>query len=45
MMDLASMAKDLFGIPTQEIQSRHDDAFDVESVTKAFYKELANWYF
>jgi adenine-specific DNA-methyltransferase len=28
-----------------EIQQRHDDAFDVESVTKAFYKELANWYF
>ena len=45
MMDLASMAKDLFGIPTLEIQKRHDDAFDVESVTKAFYKELANWYF
>jgi len=28
-----------------EIQKRHDDAFDVESVTKAFYKELANWHF
>ena len=27
------------------IQKRHDDAFDVESVTKAFYKELADWYF
>jgi adenine-specific DNA-methyltransferase len=45
MMDLALMGKDLFGIPTLEIQKRHDDAFDVESVTKAFYKELANWYF
>jgi hypothetical protein len=45
MIDLASMGKDLFGIPTLEIQKRHDDAFDVESVTKAFYKELANWYF
>jgi len=45
MMDLALMGKDLFGIPALEIQKRHDDAFDVESVTKAFYKELANWYF
>ena len=45
MMDLALMGKDLSGIPALEIQKRHDDAFDVESVTKAFYKELANWYF
>ncbi len=45
MMDLALMGKELFGIPALEIQKRHDDAFDVESVTKAFYKELANWYF
>ena len=45
MLDLASCGKDLFGIPALEIQKRHDDAFDVESVTKAFYKELANWYF
>jgi hypothetical protein len=45
MMDLALMGKELFGIPALEIQKRHDDAFDVEQVTKAFYKELANWYF
>jgi len=45
MLDLASFEKELFGIPALEIQKRHDDAFDVESVTKAFYKELANWYF
>jgi type I restriction-modification system DNA methylase subunit len=45
MLDLASLGKELFGIPALEIQKRHDDAFDVESVTKAFYKELANWYF
>ncbi len=45
MLDLASFGKELFGIPALEIQKRHDDAFDVESVTKAFYKELANWYF
>jgi hypothetical protein len=45
MIDLALMGKDLFGIPALEIQKCQDDAFDVESVTKAFYKELANWYF
>lgn len=45
MIDLASMGKDLSGIPALEIQKRHDEAFNVESVTKAFYKELANWYF
>jgi adenine-specific DNA-methyltransferase len=45
MIDLALMGKDLFGISALEIQQRQDDAFDVESVTKAFYKELANWYF
>ena len=44
-MDLALMGKELFGIPALEIQKSHDEAFDVESVTKAFYKELANWYF
>jgi adenine-specific DNA-methyltransferase len=27
------------------IQSTHDDAFDVEKVTKDFYREIANWYF
>ncbi|MDO8721369.1 MAG: hypothetical protein Q7J31_03970, partial [Syntrophales bacterium] len=45
MIDLALMGKDLTGIPALEIQTRHDDAFDVEKVTKDFYKELANWYF
>jgi len=45
MLDLASFGKALFGISALEIQKRHDDAFDVEKVTKDFYKELANWYF
>jgi adenine-specific DNA-methyltransferase len=27
------------------IQSAHDDAFDVEKVSKDFYREIANWYF
>jgi hypothetical protein len=32
-------------IPAEEIQSRLDRAFDVEAVTKAFFAEVANWYF
>jgi len=32
-------------ITPAEIQTRHDKAFDVEAVTKAFFTEVANWYF
>jgi hypothetical protein len=45
MIDLALTGKDLFGTSALEIQKRHDEAFDVESVTKDFYKQLSNWYF
>jgi hypothetical protein len=45
MLDLASIGGELFGIPALTIQSRHDDAFDVEKVTRDFYEEIANWYF
>jgi adenine-specific DNA-methyltransferase len=45
LLDLESMPRDLFGLSPLVIQGCHDEAFDVESVTKAFYKELANWYF
>ncbi len=45
MLDLESIGPDLFGLSPLAIQARYDEAFDVESVTKAFYKELANWYF
>jgi adenine-specific DNA-methyltransferase len=45
MLDLASIGSELFGIPALTIQSRHDDAFDVEKVTRDFYEEIANWYF
>jgi adenine-specific DNA-methyltransferase len=45
MLDLASFGRDLFGISALEIQKRHDEAFDVEKVTKDFYNEIANWYF
>jgi adenine-specific DNA-methyltransferase len=45
ILDLESIGPDLFSLSPLTIQARHDKAFDVESVTKAFYKELANWYF
>ena len=46
MLDLADKSdwSDKSGSPLA-IQSRHDRAFDVETVTKAFYREIANWYF
>ena len=45
MLDLELFGRDLFGLPALEIQQCHDSAFDVEKVTKDFYKEIANWYF
>jgi len=32
-------------ITAADIQKRHNDAFDVEAVTKEFYREIADWYF
>ncbi|MBE3143880.1 MAG: hypothetical protein IMZ61_08150, partial [Planctomycetes bacterium] len=32
-------------ITAEELQIRHDKAFDVEAVTKQFFSEVANWYF
>jgi len=32
-------------ITAPDLQLRHDEAFDVEAVTKQFYKELSDWYF
>jgi len=32
-------------IAAEEIQARHEKAFDVETVTKAFFIDIANWYF
>lgn len=28
-----------------DLQDKHDDAFDVEAVTKQFFSDIANWYF
>jgi hypothetical protein len=37
MLDVATISHDLFGISALEIQRRHDEAFDVEKVTKDFF--------
>ena len=39
MLDLQSVQPDMFGLQPLTIQSRHDDAFDVEAVTKQFFEE------
>lgn len=38
MLDLEAIRPGLAEIPPLEIQTRHDEAFDVEAVTKEFYK-------
>ena len=39
LLDLASLSSDLFGLSPLAIQQRHDEAFDVELVTKQFFEE------
>jgi hypothetical protein len=39
LLDLSSISPDLFGLPPLTIQERHDEAFDVEAVTKVFFEE------
>jgi hypothetical protein len=39
MLDLETISRDLFGIAPLAIQQRHDQAFDVEAVTRAFYDD------
>ena len=45
LLDLAEISPELFGITPLAIQQRCDVAFDVEAVTKDFFREIANWYF
>jgi type I restriction-modification system DNA methylase subunit len=45
LLDLAGIHPELFGISPLTIQQRCDVAFDVEAVTKDFFREIANWYF
>jgi len=39
LLDLSLISPDLFGLPPLSIQECHDDAFDVEAVTKVFFNE------
>jgi hypothetical protein len=45
LLDLAGINPELLGITPLAIQQRCDVAFDVEAVTKDFFREIANWYF
>ena len=45
LLDLSEINPELFGITPLAIQQRCDVAFDVEAVTKDFFREIANWYF
>src|SRR5882724_10333191 len=45
LLDLAEINLELFDITPLAIQQRCDAAFDVETVTKDFFRETANWYF
>jgi hypothetical protein len=44
MLDLEAIQPDLFGLPPLAIQQRCDEAFDVEAVTKQFFKIFAELY-
>ncbi|MBM3841330.1 MAG: hypothetical protein FJ398_25945, partial [Verrucomicrobia bacterium] len=45
LLDLTEIHPELFGITPLAIQEQCDAAFDVEAVTKDFFREIANWYF
>lgn len=38
-IDLSQIDGELFGLPPLKIQEAHDEAFDVEAVTKAFFRD------
>ena len=44
MLDLQSIQPDMFGLQPLSIQSCHDEAFDVEAVTRQFFTTFANIY-
>lgn len=45
MLDLATLHPDLSGLAPLAIQQRHDEAFDVEAVTKEFFRRFADLYY
>lgn len=44
MIDVESLSPELFGVSPLTIQQRHDEAFDVEVVTKQFFATFADLY-
>ena len=45
MLDLASLSPDLLGLSPIAIQQRHDEAFDVEAVTREFFLQFARLFY
>jgi adenine-specific DNA-methyltransferase len=45
MLDLATLSPDLFGLSPIAIQQRHDEAFDVEAVTREFFGRFARLFY
>ncbi len=45
MLDVAMIPRTLFGVSPLEIQQRHDEAFSVEAVTEAFFKDYRQVFF
>ena len=45
LLDLDPLESDSRAPAALQIQQRHDEAFDVEQVSRDFYREIANWYF
>lgn len=41
---MESVSRDMFGLSPLAIQERHDEAFDVEKVTKDFFEQFAKLY-
>ena len=41
MLDLQALGPELFGLSPLTIQQRHDEAFDVEAVTKKFFEDFS----
>jgi len=44
-LDLATLSPDLFGLSPIAIQQRHDEAFDVEAVTREFFRRFASLFY
>jgi hypothetical protein len=45
MLDLQTLSPDLLGLSPLAIQQRHDEAFDVEAVTRGFFRRFARLFY